>query len=154
MIDPEVLAKLIQLRVDNELSEMDLRDGEQAVALKRAIGGQVVVAPPAPVAPAPAVAPGPAPAAASGPASGDSDEGLLEVSSPMVGTFYSAPDPESPAFVTEGSRVGPESVVCIVEAMKVFSEIKAEVSGVIERVLVKNGEAVEFGQKLFLVRPE
>ena len=70
----------------------------------------------------------------------------------MVGTFYAAPDPESPAFVSVGSNVGPDSVVCIVEAMKVFSEIKAECAGTIEKVLVKSGEAVEFGQKLYLVR--
>ena len=70
----------------------------------------------------------------------------------MVGTFYSSPDPESPAYVSAGSNVDPDTVVCIVEAMKVFSEIKAEVSGVIEKVLVKSGEPVEYGQTLFLVR--
>jgi len=155
LIDPDKLAELIKLMVENEVSEMELREGEQAVVLKRGLAGNVVVSPPVA-----AVAPPVAPVAAAAPASvppadaGDEDDGLLAVVSPMVGTFYSAPDPESPAFVSEGSRVGPQTVVCIVEAMKVFSEIKAEVSGTIERVLVRNGEPVEFGQKLFLVKPE
>ena len=71
----------------------------------------------------------------------------------MVGKFYAAPDPEAAPFVHVGSRVAVGTVVCILEAMKVFSEIKAEVGGTIERMLVKNAEAVEFGQPLFLVRP-
>ena len=78
---------------------------------------------------------------------------FMEIHSPMVGTFYARPDPESPQFVQVGSRVDASTVVCILEAMKVFSEIKAETSGTIERVLVKDGEAVEYGQPLFLVRP-
>jgi len=72
----------------------------------------------------------------------------------MVGTFYSAPDPDSPAFVQIGSQVGPDTPVCIIEAMKVFNEIKAEVSGTIERILVKDEQAVEFGQPLMLVKPK
>ena len=79
--------------------------------------------------------------------------GLVAIESPMVGTFYSAPNPDTPAFVSVGSAIGPDSVVCLIEAMKVFNEIKAEVNGTIERILVNNGDAVEFGQKLFLVRP-
>ena len=71
----------------------------------------------------------------------------------MVGTFYASPDPESPAFIQVGSHVGLSTVVCILEAMKVFSEIKAETTGVIERVLARDGQAVEYGQPLFLVRP-
>ncbi len=79
--------------------------------------------------------------------------GFHEIRSPMVGTFYASPDPESPAFIQVGSHVGPSTVVCILEAMKVFSEIKAETTGVIERVLARDGQAVEYGQPLFLVRP-
>ena len=78
---------------------------------------------------------------------------MIAIESPMVGTFYSAANPDSPPFVTAGASVTPSSVVCLIEAMKVFNEIKAEKAGKIERVLVKSGEAVEFGQKLFLVRP-
>ena len=78
---------------------------------------------------------------------------LVEIRSPMVGTFYSAADPESPPYVKVGDQVGPTTVVCLLEAMKVFSEIKAEISGQIERVLVKSGDPVEYGQALFQVRP-
>jgi acetyl-CoA carboxylase biotin carboxyl carrier protein len=80
-------------------------------------------------------------------------DGLLVVESPMVGTFYTSPNPDSPAFVTVGSSIAPDTTVCLIEAMKVFNEIKAEMSGTIERILVESGKPVEYGQKLFLVRP-
>jgi acetyl-CoA carboxylase biotin carboxyl carrier protein len=72
----------------------------------------------------------------------------------MVGTYYASPDPDSPPFVQIGSEVTPDTAVCIIEAMKVFNEIKAEVSGSIERILAHNQDAVEFGQPLMLVRPK
>ncbi len=78
--------------------------------------------------------------------------GVEEITSPMIGTFYSSPSPEADAFTRVGERVGDESVVCIIEAMKVMNEIKAECSGEIVEVLVENGEPVEFGQPLFLVK--
>jgi acetyl-CoA carboxylase biotin carboxyl carrier protein len=71
----------------------------------------------------------------------------------MVGTYYSKPSPDAASFTQVGASIGPDSVVCLVEAMKVFNEIKAETSGTIEKILVKDGDSVEFGQKLFLVRP-
>ena len=71
----------------------------------------------------------------------------------MVGTFYTASDPDTPPFVTVGSSVGDDSVVCIIEAMKVFNEIKAEATGTVERILVQNEQPVEFGQPMFMVRP-
>jgi acetyl-CoA carboxylase biotin carboxyl carrier protein len=79
------------------------------------------------------------------------EEHIVLVRSPMVGTFYAAPDPDSPPYVKVGDMVGPESTVCIVEAMKVFNEIQAETAGKIAAVLGKNGEPVEFGQPLFKV---
>ena len=82
------------------------------------------------------------------------DAGLVAIESPMVGTFYASPNPDSPVFVKAGSGISPGTVVCLIEAMKVFNEIKSEVTGTVERMLVKNGEAVEFGQKLFLVKPQ
>lgn len=154
MIKLEELQALVQLMVDNDLTELELRDGEESVCLKRG-GPAVVAAAAAPTtavqsgAPSPGVeAPAPAPPAEA------EDDGLVAIESPMVGTFYASPDPDSPPFVQVGSSVTPETVVCLVEAMKVFNEVKAETTGVIERVLVKNGEAVEFGQPLFLVRPQ
>ncbi len=84
---------------------------------------------------------------------GASEAGLVAIESPMVGTFYSSANPDAPAFVQVGSAVSEATTVCLIEAMKVFNEIKAERGGTIERVLVKSGDSVEFGQKLFLVRP-
>ncbi|PLS15304.1 acetyl-CoA carboxylase biotin carboxyl carrier protein [Bacillus sp. M6-12] len=82
------------------------------------------------------------------------NENLHKIISPMVGTFYQSSSPESDAYVQVGSKVNKESVVCIVEAMKLFNEIEAEVNGEIAEILVKDGQLVEYGQPLFLVRPE
>ncbi|WP_332645214.1 acetyl-CoA carboxylase biotin carboxyl carrier protein [Lysinibacillus sp. 54212] len=118
---------------------------------KEAVAAPVVQQTPA--APAPAAAPAPvkeeAPAA---PVSADAD--LHKITSPMVGTFYQAPSPDSPAYVKVGDKVGEESIVCIVEAMKLFNEIEAEITGEIVEILVKDGQLVEYGQPLFLVKPE
>ena len=168
MLDIRKLKELIRLMVENELTEIDLKDEKETVSLRRE-GSQAPVvqvspaaaAPPAAPAPAPA-APVPAPAApaASAPAAAPAAEpspadtsNLEQITSPMVGTFYSAAKPESPAFANVGDTVTADTTVCIVEAMKIFNEIKAEQSGVIEKVLVSNGDSVEFGQALFLVRP-
>jgi acetyl-CoA carboxylase biotin carboxyl carrier protein len=156
MIDIRKLKELVRLMVANELTELDLRDSEEQVTLRR--GGSPTAAPVVttaavapPVAAAPAAA---ATAVASPPAEAADDlDGLARIDSPMVGTFYSAPNPDSPPFVSVGTSVDTDTVVCIVEAMKLFNEIKSEVSGTVQKVLVKNGESVEFGQPLFLVKP-
>jgi len=160
MIDIRKLKELVRLMVENELTEIDLHDQQETVTIKRGAdqgtviqhqpvmygaGGASAPAAAAPVAPAPAQAPAAPPAA-------PSDEGLNAIESPMVGTYYSKPNPDAKNFVAVGDSVGPETVVCIVEAMKVFNEIKAEQSGIVEKILVKDGEAVEFGQKLFLLK--
>lgn len=153
MIDLKLLRQLIKLMTDNDLTELDLQDGEEKVKLKRGPEGGIVV----PAAAPPVHAPAPAATAAAQP-SGDApapsdDAGLEKVTSPMVGTFYSSPSPDASAFVKVGDKIGPDSVVCIIEAMKVFNEIKSETAGTIEKVLVENGQPVEFGQPLYLVRP-
>ena len=99
----------------------------------------VAAAPGSPVAIAPEVA---------------ADEGLIAIESPMVGTYYSKPSPDKPSFLNIGDSIGDESVICLIEAMKIFNEIKAEQSGTVARILVQNGDAVEFGQPLILVKPE
>jgi len=100
------------------------------------------------VAPAPvAVA-----AAPSAPVAAEAPSNLTEIKSPMVGTFYASPSPDSPAYVSVGQAVTPDTVVCIVEAMKVMNEIKAEVSGVIAEIAAENGKPVQFGQALFRVK--
>ncbi len=159
MIDIRKLKELVKLMVENDLSELDLRDKEETVLIKRGAHGVPVVASPVVQmgAPAPAAngtqAQSPdAPPTQSG--SDDAgDEGLVSIDSPMVGTFYTSPNPDAEPFVKVGDQVTPDTVVCIIEAMKVFNEIKAECSGTIAKVLVNNGESVEFGQKLFLVKP-
>ena len=78
---------------------------------------------------------------------------MIRIESPMVGTFFAASNPDAPAYVNVGSPVGPETVVCMIEAMKIFNEIRAGCSGTIQRILVENGDAVEFGQALLLVKP-
>jgi acetyl-CoA carboxylase biotin carboxyl carrier protein len=79
---------------------------------------------------------------------------LIEIKSPMVGTFYATPSPDSAPYVEIGSHVEPQTVICIIEAMKVMNEIKAENSGTVAEILVTNGQAVEYGQALFRVRPD
>ncbi len=169
MIDIRKLKELVRLMVENDLSELDVKDQQETVSIKRGNPGGTVVnhqqviyqgggsgagVPQVRAAsPAAAGVEGSAPAAAGGGEAGSSGEGLEAIESPMVGTFYSAANPDSPAFVSVGSQISPDTVVCLIEAMKVFNEIKAERAGVVERVLVNNGDAVEFGQKLFLIRP-
>jgi acetyl-CoA carboxylase biotin carboxyl carrier protein len=160
MIDIRKLKELVRLMVENDLSELDLKDQEETVTIKRGATGVPVMMPPggmpgyAPSPQAPAGGEEAATEAAAEAAAAADVAGLVAIESPMVGTFYSAPNPDTPPFVTVGSAVAPDTVVCLIEAMKVFNEIKAEVNGTVERVLVNNGEAVEFGQKLFLVRPQ
>jgi acetyl-CoA carboxylase biotin carboxyl carrier protein len=157
MLDIRKLKELVRLMVTNDLTELDLRDSEEQVTLRRHGPGhapQVVVAPTAASA-GPAILTSAAGGTASGTATAAEalEQDLLTIESPMVGTFYSAPNPDAPPFVNVGTSVDSETVVCLVEAMKIFNEIKAECSGAIEKVLVRNAESVEFGQPMFLVRP-
>lgn len=151
-VDVKQIKSLIDLMVENDLSRLELREGDAHILLRR--GPQGVVAPAilaGPTVGAPPPLPAPVPADA--PAAPAETEQEIVVRSPMVGTFYAASDPESPPFVNVGTDVTPDTVVCVVEAMKVFNEIKAEVSGQITRVLVKNAQAVEFDQPLFALGP-
>lgn len=158
MIDIRKLKELVRLMVANDLTELDLRDTEEQVTLRRD-GREVHPAHPPTAAPvatgaAPAQQPQagqPAPAAPAPTA--EEDAGLVAIECPMVGTFYASPNPDSSPFVSVGSDVDSDTVVCIVEAMKIFNEIKAERRGTIARVCVENGASVEFGQPLFMVKP-
>jgi acetyl-CoA carboxylase biotin carboxyl carrier protein len=156
MIDIRKLKELVRLMVENDLTELDLRDEQETVTVKRPGIHAVpqVVAAPVMAQPMAAAAPAAAPAApaAAAPAA-PAKEVLPAIESPMVGTFYATPGPDKAAFVTVGSKVGPDTTVCLIEAMKIFNEIKAETSGTVEEVLVKSGQPVEFGQPLFRIRP-
>ncbi len=151
MIDIRKLKELVRLMVENDLTELDLRDEQETVTVKRPglhVAPQVVAAPAAmPMVAAPAAAP--AAAAAPAPVA----EKLPAIESPMVGTFYATPGPDKAPFVSVGAKVGPDTTVCLIEAMKIFNEIKAETSGTVEEILVKSGQPVEFGQPLFRIRP-
>ncbi len=149
---------IIDLMKKNSITEFELEEKDSKLRLKRGIsgGGQVVQSedsvqyaamPMPPVAVVSGIPVG-APMAAS-----VANSGEIDIKSPMIGTFYRSPSPESAAYVEVGSEVGLESVVCIIEAMKVMNEIKAEVKGVVTQILVENGKPVEFGQPLFKVRP-
>jgi acetyl-CoA carboxylase biotin carboxyl carrier protein len=151
--DVRAIRYLVSLMSRHDLSEIDLRRGEVRIRLRR---GQRVRGPglPPPVSPEPPPrrpeAP-PAevtPAATAGPA-----RKLVDIKSPTVGTFYAQPNPDAPPYVTAGSRVTPTTVVCQIEAMKIFNEIQAECAGVVAEVLVRNKEPVEFGTVLFRVDP-
>jgi len=144
-MDIKHIKSLVELMVENDLSRIELHEGDSHIVLRR--GGAARPAGSLPTTPSlPAAAPPPSPTSA--PASGEQF-----IRSPMVGTFYASADPESPPFVNVGSTIEPNTVVCLIEAMKVFNELKAEMSGRITKVLVKNGAAVEFDQPLFAVAP-
>ena len=132
----------------SDLSEFEIQDQEFKLRIKRDLPGRAAA--PAPVAAA-AVAAAPAPVAAA-PAPLAADPNMKVITSPMVGTYYSTPSPDSPNFVAVGSPVKADSVVCIIEAMKVMNEIQSELSGTIVECLVASGTSVEFGQPLFRVK--
>src|ERR1039457_1463192 len=136
----------------NSITEFELERQDSKIRLKRGLNGGSSVAPSEDAPPmistlAPPAISAPAPAVIS-PATGE-----IEIKSPMIGTFYRAPSPEASSYIEVGSEVNLETVVCIIEAMKVMNEIKSEVKGAVTQVLVKNGKPVEFGQPLFKVRP-
>lgn len=140
------IRRLIELMKEHDLCEIDLQQDEQRIRLARgtAAAPVVVASAPAPAAPAPS-----APVAPSAPATDGAH--IVTINSQIIGTFYSRPNPNSKNFVEVGSSVNADTVVCIIEAMKVFNEIPAEISGKIVEVLVKNEEAVDFGKPLFKV---
>jgi len=144
--DVRTIKYLVGLMSQHDLSEIDLREGDLRIRLRRG-AREIVVAPPAPPPAAPPPSPPPAPAAAGEAASGS----IHLIKSPTPGTFYSAPSPDAESFVRVGSRVTPSTVVCVIEAMKIFNEITADCTGVIKEILVENQQPVEFGQALFKV---
>ena len=138
---------IIDLMKENDLSTFEMEKDGFRLKLQKGLGDQPIVVASAPAA---AVANGPATAASETPAAGAA--GLKDITSPMVGTFYRAASPDSSAFVDVGTKVDEDTVVCIIEAMKVMNEIKAETSGVIAEIVAENTKPVQFGQVLFRVR--
>jgi acetyl-CoA carboxylase biotin carboxyl carrier protein len=138
----------------SDLSEFEIQDQDFKLRIKRDLPGRAPIAAlAAPVAAAPvAAAPAPVAAAPAPAAPAAADPSIKLVTSPMVGTYYATPSPENPPFVTVGSPIKADSVVCIIEAMKVMNEIQSEISGTVVECLVANGTSVEFGQPLFRVK--
>lgn len=143
--DIEYVEKLAKVLADNSLTEISLEDGEQAITLRK----DVVVAPAAIPAAMPQAAPAPQPA--SQPQASEPVKKGTPLTSPMVGTFYSAPAPDAKPFVEVGQTIAQGDVVCIVEAMKLMNEIESEVSGKVVEICVKDGQPVEFGQILMYI---
>jgi len=155
VFDIRRVRQLVRIMHENNLAEINLEQGKMRIQLKSNTASPPALFPPLSMSPAPSPAPAHVvPQSPPSPASVSVDESqFIFVKSPMVGTFYSSPNPDSPPFVKVGDTVGPETIVCILEAMKVFNEIAAECSGKIVAILVKNGEPVEFGKPLFKIDP-
>ena len=147
-VDLKKVKELIDLMKENDLVELEIADGDSKVHLKRP-GADMPVMHQVPMQAMPTTV-GPA---GSAPMEAAKEDGLINIVSPIVGTFYQASSPDAEAYVKSGDKVDAETVVCIVEAMKVLNEIKSEVTGTIVEVCCKDGQAVEYGQVLFKVRP-
>ena len=159
--DIEKIKELIDIMKENDLVEIEIKHDDDKIFLKRsqpqsAQNHPTVVPVMAVNGPAVPAGPNAAQTAAAQEPSAElqKDDGLVDMKSPMVGTFYSAASPDSGPYVEVDSEITPQTVVCIIEAMKVMNEIKAEVSGTVAEILVTNGQAVEYGQVLFKVKPD
>ena len=160
-MDIRKVKKLIELLEESSLTELEIVEGEESVRLSR--GGAVITATPmhGPMSPevqavaAPAPGMQAVPAAAPGPLEASPEEQIPEgelIRSPMVGTFYNSPSPEAEAFASLGQQIKEGDTMCIIEAMKMFNQIEAEVSGTVVAILVENGQPVEFDEPLFVIR--
>ena len=164
MMDFDFIERLLKAFDESSVDSLEIERGGTRVRLAKTPSAVVSPVHPAPIpaaAPIPVAAPAPAPIAEDVPTAspGGTDapasapaSNLVEITSPMVGTFYRSPAPDAPSYVDVGTSVTPGDTLCIIEAMKVMNEIKAETSGTVVEVLVENGEPVEFGQPLFLLR--
>lgn len=149
------IQELIDYISNSGLAEVKIKTEEFELSIKKYAESAQIVHAPAPV-PAPVAAPAPiaaAPTPATAPVPAPIPSNLVEIKSPMIGTFYLTPNPDSPAFATEGATIKAGQTVCIIEAMKLFNEIESEVSGKIVKILVSNATPVEYDQPLFLVDP-
>ena len=153
-LDHEQLHRLLEALGESDIQEFRLEGDDFRLEIRRNLPAQTVMAPvmPAPVAAAAPVAASAEPASAP-PASTATRSDLLEVTAPMVGTFYRAPAPGEPPFVEVGTRINVGQAVCILEAMKLMNELESEVAGEVVEILVDNGTPVEFGQVLMRVKP-
>lgn len=151
VFDVERIRKLIELMKEHELAEVDLRQSQQRIRICRGVQAPLMMAPAPMVAAPQAASPAAATPAAPVSVATEDEAHIAIIRSPMVGTFYTKPNPNAKNFVEAGADISHDTTVCIIEAMKVFNEIPAEVRGKIVSVLVQNEEAVDFGRPLFKV---
>jgi acetyl-CoA carboxylase biotin carboxyl carrier protein len=151
-LDLKDIKAIIDLMKKNDLSVFEMEKDGFRLKLQKGPGDQPVISVPAPVAPAATTATAPNGPPAPAPAAAETASSFKDIVSPMVGTFFRAGSPDATPFVDVGKTVSEDTVVCIIEAMKVMNEIKAETSGVIAEVMAENGKPVQFGQVLFKVR--
>ena len=156
-MDIRKVKKLIELLEESAISEIEIKEGEESVRISRANSAPVYAQPAQPVpaaASAPPIAPPaatiPPPATPAAPAVEEEVDGTV-INSPMVGTYYTSPSPGAPSFVKVGQTIKPGDTICIVEAMKILNQIEAEVGGVVKKLLVEDGQPVEFGEPLMIV---
>ncbi len=158
-MDLKQIHELIKIVNKSNIGEISIEDKDGKVTIKQKEEPVVTVAAPAPQVyttspqPAPAPAPAQAPAAPASPAPAPKADNLITIKSPMIGTFYRRPSPDKPILAEVGSEITPGTVVCIIEAMKLFNEIESEIAGKIVKVLVDDASPVEYDQPLFLVEP-
>lgn len=145
------IKSILQLMEANKLVEFEYEDDGRRLKLRRAEDRIVTTAVPMAVPSSLPVASAPMPTAATAAAEAARPSNVVEFKSPLVGTFYRSAKPDSEPFVNVGDEVGPDKVLCIIEAMKVMNEIKAEMQGIVRDILTKNGQAVEFGESMFLI---
>ena len=156
-LNMDELRELAELVNDHGFTDFEFENENIRVRLSKQVNAPVFGAPPAPAAASAANAAASVPQTSAGPSEpqqvpADDDAGLYKITSPIVGTFYRAPSPDKPPYVSEGSTVTPDTVVCIVEAMKLMNEIQSETSGEVVKIYVENGQPVEYGQPLFGIK--
>ncbi len=152
--DLQKIEQIIKLMKKNDLIEVEIQHGDEKIMLKRSGPSQPIVTAVPLVGAASPAANAATPAQAQQTPTAQPASDLVEIKAPMVGTFYATPSPDSESYIEVGSHVTEQTVVCIIEAMKVMNEIKAEVEGTIEEILVTSGQAVEYGHPLFRVKPD
>lgn len=152
--DLQKIEQIIELMKKNDLAEIEIQHGDEKIMLKRCSPSQPTVTAIPMIGAAPPAVNTAAPNQAQQTPTTQPVGDLVEIKAPMVGTFYATPSPDSEPYVEVGSHVTEQTVVCIIEAMKVMNEIKAEVEGTIEEILVTSGQAVEYGHPLFRVKPD
>ena len=150
-MDLDLVKKIIKIFEESEINELELEDDAGRIKLSKSKTEETIQQMPLPIALPQSIPIPPAPSASPSTPSSAEAQKAMTIDSPMVGTFYRAPAPDADPFINYGDKVTPDTVICIVEAMKIMNEIKADTSGTIKEILIENGQPVEFGQAMFVI---